>query len=236
MTTQATPAVPEIFGIDLTFRPRAYFLPQELDNVTHLAHIAGHARRELARDLLAAGRDDLPPEMLAELLDDVTRIAFGKIHPMCMGGEYLPPLNPDEIEIARISLDSVTADQISVRAQKRDDHIEYRIVDEYGDCSYTEYVCQPQTSRHPLTLGNLIAMIESACDRGVVFNHIVGNIECGGEHPLELENFVTVSSEFYWQLDVYYQSRIESFFDQYRELDEDEDPESIPAASPERHE
>ena len=45
-------------------------------------------------------------------------------------------LTADEIEIARISLQSVTFDQISVRARPEPGgHIAYRIVDEYGGVS-----------------------------------------------------------------------------------------------------
>jgi len=99
-TMTSTPAVPEVPGIDLSFRPHSYFLPPEVD-VRHLAHVAGQVRREVARELLAAGEEDLPTEFLAELLDEETRTLFGQMHPMCMGGEYLPPLKPTEIAIAR---------------------------------------------------------------------------------------------------------------------------------------
>ena len=71
----------------------------------------------------------LPPEFLAESLDDEMRAAIGRIHPAFMGGEYLPKLLRNEIEIARISLASTTADQISVRARKLGDSVAYRIVD-----------------------------------------------------------------------------------------------------------
>ena len=83
MKTQS--AVPEVPGIDLAFRPHSYFLPPEV-NVKHLAHVPGQVRREVARELLAAGDDDLPSELLAELLDEDTRTLLGRIHPMFMGG------------------------------------------------------------------------------------------------------------------------------------------------------
>jgi len=41
------------------------------------------------------------------------------IHPSFMGGEYLPDYRRDEIEIARIELESTTSDVISVRARPR---------------------------------------------------------------------------------------------------------------------
>jgi len=63
-----------------------------------------------------------------------------------MGGEYLPPFLHDETEIARISLESTSADQITVRAQRLPDGIAYRIVDEYEDMS-PDYECHPSRSQ-----------------------------------------------------------------------------------------
>jgi len=212
MNTQAFTAVPEVPGIDLEFCPRTYFLPPGID-VTHLAHISGHVRRETARELLAAGKDDIPPELLAELLDDNLRNLFGSIHPMYMGGEYLPKLAPDEIEIARISLASVTADQISVRARRRKNGIRYRIVDEYEDCPDTNYVCRPATSRHPLTMRALVAMIDGACEGdGPVFCWFKHNLDSGSDLA-ELRDFVTVGSEFYPELGRYYGHRLKRYLD-----------------------
>jgi hypothetical protein len=52
-----------------------------------------------------------------------------------MGGEYLPTLRKAEVEIARIALDSTTADQISIRTRRLARRIGYRIVDEYPEYS-----------------------------------------------------------------------------------------------------
>ena len=54
------------------------------------------------------------------------------IHPSFMGGEYLPDYGRDEVEIARIELDSTTSDVINVRAQPRGKRIRYSVCDEYG--------------------------------------------------------------------------------------------------------
>ena len=81
-----------------------------------------------------------------------------------MGGEYLPPLRKGEVEIARISLESTTADQISVRARRVGERIRYRIVDEYE----FKYVCHPASSDSPLSLRDLIGLMESASDGGSI--------------------------------------------------------------------
>lgn len=206
---------PEVRGIDLSFRPRTYFGPLPLE--THLlAHVTGHERRELLRLLLAAGgAEQAPPALVVSTLREDDRRDLGRIHPAMMGGEYLPPLDPGETEIARISLASVTADQISVRAKPVPDGIAYRIIDEYdNDCM--GYQCRPSITALPLTLRELVEMLEGACEGGgAVLSHIIGNIECGGAYVDELRNFVRVSSEFYPELAGYYEWRIEAWFDEH---------------------
>src|SRR5438034_5630547 len=113
MTNRLAAPVPAVLGIDLSFRPRTYFGPVPLE--THLlSRVAGQERREILRRELAAGNRNLPSEFFDCLLDEELRLALGRVHPAFMGGEYLPPLLDDEVEIARISLASVTADQTSV--------------------------------------------------------------------------------------------------------------------------
>jgi len=213
--------VPEVPGIDLSYRPRSYFGPLSLQ--THLlSRVTGHQRREILRRHLKAGSSGYPPELEQSMLDKRFRRALGSIHPKWMGGEYLPPLGKSETEIARISLASVTADQISVRARRLKDRIAYRIVDEYPEAGQV-YDCRPRTSRQPLTLAELVAMLDGArdCD-GAVFGPIVFNIEsCGGDAE-EYEDFVSVSSEFYPDLHDYYEARLAAYFEVFRAPENDE--------------
>src|SRR5438552_2600726 len=126
MTERLAVSVSVVPGIDLSFRPKTYFGPVPLE--AHLlSRVAAQARREILRRELAAGNRDMPSEFFDCLLDEELRLALGKIHPAFMGGEYLPPLLEDEVEVARVSLDSVTADQISLRAQRVPGGIAYRI-------------------------------------------------------------------------------------------------------------
>jgi hypothetical protein len=208
MTTQSVSAVPEVFGIDLEFRPRAYFLPPELDDITHLAHIAGQARREMARDLLAAGDDDVPLELLAELLDDVTRTAIGKIHPAFMGGEYLPNLTPTEVEIARIVIASTTRDVTSVYARRGKNRIYYRVVDEYEGETMSEKTTRSST--WPLALGELEAFLNGAWS---IFDVLAMNFGRDGYVIEDMLAFVNVDSQFYPQIDELYRRRIEAWAD-----------------------
>lgn len=71
------------------------------------------------------------------------------------GGDYLPPFKRKEVEIARLSLDSTTWDVISIRARPTSRGIAYRVVDEYN----SEYSFRPKSSRRPLSLSDLISII-----------------------------------------------------------------------------
>src|SRR5450755_4317707 len=119
--------VSEVPGIDLDYRPRDYYWAAGL-KIPLLSGIVGEARRQLVRKFIEAGRP-VPNGLDAAVLDDETRQMWGRLDPSNMGGEYLPPLRKREVEIARISLASVTADQISVRARRSGKRIGYCVVD-----------------------------------------------------------------------------------------------------------
>lgn len=74
-------------------------------------------------------------------------------HPMFMGGNYLPELEVGEVEIARITISSVTWDVACVYARAEGGRIRYRVVDEYAP----EFELDPSQrySDMPLTLGVL---------------------------------------------------------------------------------
>jgi hypothetical protein len=203
--------VPPVDGIDLDFRPQSYFGPLPLE--THLiAKVTGQERREMLRAQLARGSSDYPAELQESTLDEAFRTMIGRIHPMFMGGEYLPPLAKNETEIARVSLEFVTADQISVRARRLKRRIAYRIVDEYPEDDpedATKYRFEPGSSTQPLTLRQLVAAIESACAGGIVWPILEMNANYGEVE--RLHGFVTVSSEFYPQLERYYDARIKAW-------------------------
>ena len=119
-----------------------------------------------------------------------------------MGGEYLPDCQPTEVEIARVELESTTADVISIRARRlsSDKLIHYRVVDEYN----TTFEIAPKSSKEPLTHDELIELIESAygvegtysndCYLPLGYNQT--NYECGCDAE-SLRHFTTISSSFY---------------------------------------
>ena len=152
--------MPDPKDFDLDFRPETYW--PEFDDYHAIAasRVKGALRRQAASRLAEEGLYD--PLVCAENLPEEHRIAVGRVHPMFMGGEYLPDLLPDEVEIARATLKSTTMDVISVRARPTKHRIIYRIVDEYYDENLFTYHLIQKTSIRPLTMRQLIALIDNA--------------------------------------------------------------------------
>jgi hypothetical protein len=201
--------VPELRGIDLAYRPRDYFWAADM-KVPLPSSIAGEARRQLVRALME--RDTPIPEGLdAAVLDEAMRKAWGALHPSHMGGEYLPPLRKGEIEIARISLQSITADQISIRARRLVGRIGYRVVDEYPESS--TFVCHPASSVSPLSLGELIALMERASEDGSIIFPILA-MNSRYSTSAELGSFIAVTSDFYPELAPYYRALTDAWLEE----------------------
>jgi hypothetical protein len=193
-------------AIDLDFRPSNYFWPHSL--ATHLlARVKGAERQRYIRMLIGQGRlSELDDWLAGQSLTDGQRETLGRIHPSLMGGEYLPDLRSNEVEIARISLRSVTGDVYSVRARRGKHRIYYRLADEYGGSSF-----DPDRKRHssirPLTLARLVDLIEEAgAGLGVIRYNWEGG--CGFQ---ELRQFLTATSPFYPDLELLYQTRIDDW-------------------------
>ena len=90
-------------------------------------------------------------------ISDPLRIAQGALHPWMMGGEYLPSLIENEVEICRVVLKSTTMDVFSMRAQKQGELIKYRVVDEYGE---VDYLLPINESKIPLSMKDLIENLD----------------------------------------------------------------------------
>jgi len=202
--------VPDISGIDLDYRPRSYFWASDL-KVALPSRIAGETRRRMVRAMVERGRS-VPDGLDAAVLNEATRAAWGRIHPSYMGGEYLPPLREGEVEIARISLESVTADQISIRARRMGQRIGYCVVDEYPDDA--TYLCRPASSVSPLPLRGLIALMETASDDGSIILPILAMNARGASTLAELLAFITVTSDFYAELGPYYRALMIAWFEE----------------------
>lgn len=127
-----------------------------------------------------------------------------------MGGDYLPASAVDEVEIARLSLNSTTWDVISLRARWAGGRIRYRVVDEYE----TAYHVKPASSARPLTMRSVIALLDSlepGPERrpGATFvdSYRDFNLFEGGDDIGNLIDFVGVESFFYLDLARWYQEQ-----------------------------
>ena len=187
---------PKRFNFD--FRPVSYWGPQGVKTF-YGSHVKGELLRKAALNDLDEGLTD--PVVTQQGLNDDQRMASGAVHPWFMGGEYLPDLLPNEVEIARVVLESTTMDVKSIRARKTKHRIVYRIVDEYGEL---EYRVSPKTSRRPITMEQLIKLMDNAEDGGLVGSgrdwHFA-EANCKAE---EIYNFETASSAFYPHLEDWY--------------------------------
>jgi hypothetical protein len=221
------PQIPLVV-FDLSFRPDSYWSESSLGQAL-LGNIQGEARRELLLETLGSDNPEALPEGLLEpVLTTGMREALGLVHPMFMGGEYLPSYLPGEVEIARICLASVTADVISIRARPEGDHrIRYRVVDEYE----WNYILPLEESQEPLTMGELIRILEETPhparpNVGLVLGPLVYNLEgddVAGGNPTEYHGFVSVRSEFYPELGSYFEPICEAYLYKLERRNQDED-------------
>jgi len=203
--SDATELLPALVpGIDLNFRPATYFWPLPL--ATHLlTRIKGAERKALVRASLAAGDvGKLHAELTHSSLSDADRAAQGSLHPALLGGEFLPDLGDQEVEIARITIASVTQDVTSVYARRGKSRIYYRVVDDYGGDTLTAH--SHRTSTRPLRLGELERFFNGAWP---LLDVLEANFSDDG-YPLArmLAFVVRVESEYYAQIDALYRRRI----------------------------
>ena len=213
-------------GIDYEFRPESYWATPSDPLVAILRNVKGRNRREMIRDYHAAGKlDQLSDELLSDSVSDEVRTSLGKIHPTFMGGEYLPNYGKQEVEIARIELASTTSDVISLRGRPSGSRIKYRVVDEYQ----TEFHLPQQTSRRPFSLRELIRFLDAVDHPGAdagwkrfgfVLSYNQCNLDCGTDLET-LQDFTSVSSDFYPELGSHYCKVIEEWYSAHEPLREE---------------
>jgi hypothetical protein len=203
--------------INLDFRPVGYFWPLSLGSHL-LGTVKGAVRQNHIHSLIEQNRlDELSDWLAHESLPDEVRTATGRVHPILMGGEYLPNLHKVEVEIARISLKSVTGDVISVRAARGKRRIRYRIIDEYNGETLSGVT--RRTSTRPLTLGQLEKFIEGSSGGMDIVRR---NIFVRGGYAEECKGFLHASSPFYPGLTALYQQRFDELVEAERIGSEDD--------------
>ena len=151
--------MPNPKDFNLNYRPESYWDSA----VSGLTNIKGEMRRRIIKKAFSDGNFiNLPGEIFSDELSQDERHLTTSIHPAFMGGEYLPPYLPGEVEIARVSLKSVTWDVYSIRARQTDDGLtRYRVADEYESRDEEPYIYQPEASLQPFTFGELVSFIDN---------------------------------------------------------------------------
>jgi hypothetical protein len=207
---------------DPTFRPTSYWETPD----TIFANIKGEQRRLTLKKSLDEGDvEELQHWMLKDKLTEEERRLVGRIHPLLMGGEYLPDYDSQEVEIARVALQSTTGDVISIRARRGEGVIHYSVVDEYE----SQFECSPTSSQAPLTLGELISLIDTVKNESMGYVGLTTtfrdmNLVAGGD-PDNLVDFVRVSSPFYPQLEDYYAAESRDWLNEVKARKKTEDEE-----------
>jgi hypothetical protein len=198
--------------INYDFRPKSYWdVPDPLGAI--LVNVKGTRRRQMIRDYWEAGVIvELEKDLLHDCLSEEQRNRLGKIHPSFMGVEYLPDYTEGETEIARIELESTTADVISVRATKDGEQLAYSIVDEHK----TQFIVSPSHTDRPLKLSELISLIDGGMLQGSLGIHYT-QMNYSGRSLEDLDgirSFTHVDSVFYPQLNLHYEKLLDLWYEQ----------------------
>jgi hypothetical protein len=181
--------------IDLDYRPHSYFWAKEI-GVQLSSQIKGAQRKALYDASVAEAEvSDLDEFLQKPSLSPQERDLIGKLHPSFMGGEYLPDKGSDEVEIARITINSTTQDVTSVYASLRENQIHYRVVDEYEGGTLSEE--SESLTKTPMTLSELTDFFLSAWPLLEVLEMNFGETDTD---PDDIRYFVLdASSSFYAQ-------------------------------------
>ena len=190
--------------IDLDFKPSTYFVPRALEEFLVTKVKSDILRQKLITLVENGKREEF--ENLLKSITDFPEIQSGleAIHPQFMGGNYLANLEPGEVEIARISINSTTLAVNCVYAKMHLGKICLRVVDEYGG----ETLNEPSelTVEEPLTLGDVTNFFLNACE-------LEGTLEANFGNDLESSlDFFTASSDFYPNLDKLVREIVEQYF------------------------
>ena len=197
----------------MRYRPRDYFGRHDLQT-TLLTQVKGTVRRKALREALEEGQImQVPDAIKSAALSEVARQYAGSLHPSFMGGEYLPTANKEEVEVARIRINSTTGDVTSVYARVVGKRIAYRVVDEYQGDTLSDRT--RRTSSRPLTMGQMIEYFLGAWDLYLCLeSNFEGDLE-------EMLGFFEGESEFYPNLDSELRRRVREKFPPVEDDEED---------------
>ena len=132
-----------------------------LDRTSGWAPIGGGEKEQLAKRLETYDGISIDYE--------AARKNFYGLRPHLRSGADLPALRTTEVEIACLRLAATIHEEVtSIRARRVGNRIAYRVVDEVLTPEGYTLEIMPRSSRQPITLGQLISLIDNAkiCDPG----------------------------------------------------------------------
>jgi hypothetical protein len=201
-------------GINLEYKPKTYFGPQSLLKY-RIEQVKGAVVREKLGMLLNEGRiRELETLLDSEDISTASIKSLGSMHPMFMGGNYLPDMDDGEVEVARIEIASTTYDVTCLFAKMENGKISYRIVDEYdGD---TLSWPRQTTTDDPMTLKEMTDFFLQAWP-------LMDVLEMNFEGELEPSlDFFIAKSKFYPDFDGLCRERVTDAFPEPEIVDEGE--------------
>jgi hypothetical protein len=227
MTDQARLPIPDA---DWDYRPANYRDHPDPASAV-MAGIKGQQRRITLWRRMTGQYIGVPPtdDIYLDSLPAEQRCAIARLYPTLTGGEYLPDYLPREVEIARVVLNTTRRDVVSIRARWFRGKFRYRVVDEYPDDG--PYTWEPRSSTEPLTLSELICLIDSVSNRELEGHGLTQPDRIRNRHLKRgctsefLRHFVTVESDLYAELAPYYAWQAEHWYLRVEAESEDEEGE-----------
>lgn len=197
-------------AFDLSYRPKSYWLFSDPAK-KELATVNGERMRFTA----AADAAGLSPSAYIASVAPGEGPCIGASPAALISGQFLPPSHRGEVEIARIAYESTLGDVVSVRARWFRGKIRYRITDDFvGDRNKYPYGFAPRSSVEPLTMGELIGIIDEVVDpwadgrAGLVLSFVEEMYRRDGAEPDDCMRFVNVTSPVYPRLGAWYRKAL----------------------------
>ncbi len=231
MTVSLSRSFPIETGIDLDYRPSSY-IADWCASAAAVQNIVGEERRERVHQRLAAAgiREPMPERLLADHLTAPLRDKVVSLDPARnISGEYLPPYEPGENEVARVVLGTTPRLVYSLRVWTRmlpgkrphfgkttrrtgEDHKVYRFVGEGG----VRFTVPSSWSVGVLSVRELIQLIDLVraphlddVPKHLPFPEALVWWRAQNEHDgRALQRFVRVSSVVYPELGAFYRQRL----------------------------
>lgn len=138
-----------------------------------------------------------------ETLKECVRSGLGWLHPSLSGGGYLEHYLYGDREIARIELQSMTADVVSVIAMQDRGRIRYRITDELD----SDFSLERETSVRPLSLQGMVRFLEGSTSSYLPGSVALGYNTLNAEYSSRrnMRYFTSISSDLYPQLHTHFE-------------------------------